>query len=69
MKARKAARTHATSRAGVARGEICRFVRLGIAEVDRLDVVIETLKILHLDGTLSSKKKDLYRAQEARRHL
>ena len=55
LQARKAAQSHTASLAGDAQGAKSLFKRLGIAEVDRLDVLIDTLKILHLYGPLSSK--------------
>ena len=55
LQARKATQSHTASLAGDAQGAKSLFKRLGIAEVDRLDVLIDTLKILHLYGPLSSK--------------
>ena len=55
LQARKAAQSHTASLAGDAQGAKSLFKRLGIAEVNRLDVLIDTLKILHLYGPLSSK--------------
>ena len=53
--ARKAAQSHTASLAGDAQGAKSLFKRLGIAEVDRLEVLVETLKIFHLNGPLFSK--------------
>ncbi len=55
VQARKAAQSHTASLAGDAQGAKSLFERLGIAEVHRLDVLIDTLKILHLYGPLASK--------------
>ena len=53
--ARKAAQSHTASLAGDAQSAKSLFNRLGIAEVDRLEVLIDTLKIFHSYGPLSSK--------------
>ncbi len=53
--ARKAAQSHTASLAGDAQSAKSLFKRLGIAEVDRLEVLIDTLKIFHSYGPLSSK--------------
>ena len=53
--ARKAAQSHTASLAGDAQGAKSLFKRLVIAEVDRLEVLVETLKIFHLNGPLFSK--------------
>ena len=53
--ARKAAQSHTASLAGDAQGAKSLFKRLGIAEVDRLEVLVETLKIFHLNGPLLTK--------------
>ena len=53
--ARKAAQSHTASLAGNAQGAKSLFKRLGIAEVDRLEVLVETLKIFHLNGPLLTK--------------
>ena len=53
--ARKAAQSHTASLAGDAQGAKSLFKRLGIVEVDRLEVLVETLKIFHLNGPLFSK--------------
>ena len=53
--ARKAAQSHTASLAGHAQGAKSLFKRLGIAEVDRLEVLVETLKIFHLNGPLLTK--------------
>ncbi len=53
--ARKAAQSHTASLAGDAQSANSLFKRLGIAEVDRLEVLIDTLKIFHSYGPLSSK--------------
>ena len=53
--ARRAAQSHTASLAGDAQSAKSLFKRLGIAEVDRLEVLIDTLKIFHSYGTLSSK--------------
>ena len=53
--ARKAAQSHTASLAGDATGAKSLFKRLGIAEVDRLEVLVETLKIFHLNGPLLTK--------------
>ena len=53
--ARKAAQSHTASLAGDAQSAESLFKRLGIAEVDRLEVLVETLKIFHLNGPLFSK--------------
>ena len=55
VEARKAAQSHTASLAGDAQGAKSLFKRLGIAEVDRLEVLVETLKIFHLNGPLFSK--------------
>ena len=55
VQARKAAQSHTASLSGDAQGAKSLFKRLGISEVDRLDVLIDTLKILHLFGPLPSK--------------
>ena len=55
VQARKAAQSHTASLAGDAQGAKSLFKRLGISEVDRLDVLIDTLKILHVYGPLPSK--------------
>jgi acyl-CoA synthetase (NDP forming) len=55
VQARKAAQSHTASLAGDAQGATSLFERLGISEVDRLDVLIDTLKIVHLYGPLPSK--------------
>ncbi len=52
--ARKAAQSHTASLAGDAQSAKSLFNRLGIAEVDRLEVLIDTLKIFHSYGPLSS---------------
>ena len=53
--ARRAAQSHTASLAGDAQSAKSLFKRLGIAEVDRLEVLIDTLKIFHSYGPLSSK--------------
>ena len=53
--ARKAAQSHTASLAGNAQGAKSLFKRLGISEVDRLEVLLDTLKIFHLNGPLFSK--------------
>ena len=53
--ARRAAQSHTASLAGDAQSAKSLFNRLGIAEVDRLEVLIDTLKIFHSYGPLSSK--------------
>ena len=53
--ARRAAQSHTASLAGDAQSATSLFKRLGIAEVDRLEVLIDTLKIFHSYGPLSSK--------------
>ena len=53
--ARRAAQSHTASIAGDAQSAKSLFKRLGIAEVDRLEVLIDTLKIFHSYGPLSSK--------------
>ena len=53
--ARKAAQSHTASLAGDAQGAKSLFKRLGISEVDRLEVLLDTLKIFHLNGPLFSK--------------
>ena len=53
--ARRAAQSHTASLAGNAQSAKSLFKRLGIAEVDRLEVLIDTLKIFHSYGPLSSK--------------
>ena len=53
--ARKAAKSHTASLAGNAQGAKSLFKRLGISEVDRLEVLLDTLKIFHLNGPLFSK--------------
>ncbi len=53
--ARKAAQSHTASLAGDAQSAKSLFKRLGIAEVDRLEVLIDTLKIFHSYGPLPSK--------------
>ena len=53
--ARRAAQSHTASLAGDAQSAKSLFKRLGIAEVDRLEVLIDTLKIFHSFGPLSSK--------------
>ena len=53
--ARRAAQSHTASLAGDAQSAKSLFRRLGIAEVDRLEVLIDTLKIFHSYGPLSSK--------------
>ncbi len=53
--ARRAAQSHTASLAGDAQSAKSLFERLGIAEVDRLEVLIDTLKIFHSYGPLSSK--------------
>ncbi len=53
--ARRAAQSHTASPAGDAQSATSLFKRLGIAEVDRLEVLIDTLKIFHSYGPLSSK--------------
>ena len=53
--ARKAAQSHTASLAGDAQGAKSLFKRLGIAEVNRLEVLLDTLKIFHLNGPLFSK--------------
>ncbi len=53
--ARKAAQSHTASLAGDAQSAESLFKRLGIAEVDRLEVLLDTLKIFHLNGPLFSK--------------
>ena len=53
--ARRAAKSHTASLAGDAQSAKSLFKRLGIAEVDRLEVLIDTLKIFHSYGPLSSK--------------
>ena len=55
VEARKAAQSHTASLAGDAQGAKSLFKRLGIAEVDRLEVLVETLKIFHLNGPLLTK--------------
>ena len=55
VQARKAALSHTASLAGDAQGAKSLFKRLGIAEVDRLEVLVETLKIFHLNGPLLTK--------------
>ena len=55
VQARRAAQSHTASLAGNAQGAKSLFKRLGISEVDRLDVLIDTLKLLHLYGPLASK--------------
>ena len=55
VEARKAAQSHTASLAGDAQGAKSLFKRLGIAEVDRLEVLLETLKIFHLNGPLLTK--------------
>ena len=53
--ARRATQSHTASLAGNAQSAKSLFKRLGIAEVDRLEVLIDTLKIFHSYGPLSSK--------------
>ena len=53
--ARKAAQSHTASLAGNAQGAKSLFKRLGISEVDTLEVLLDTLKIFHLNGPLFSK--------------
>ena len=53
--ARRAAQSHTASLTGDALSAKSLFKRLGIAEVDRLEVLIDTLKIFHSYGPLSSK--------------
>ena len=53
--ARRAAQSHTASIAGDAQSAKSLFKRLGIAEADRLEVLIDTLKIFHSYGPLSSK--------------
>ena len=53
--ARRAAQSHTASLAGDSQSAKSLFKRLGIAEVDRLEVLIDTLKIFHSYGPLSSK--------------
>ena len=53
--ARRAAQSHTASLAGDAQSAKRLFKRLGIAEVDRLEVLIDTLKIFHSYGPLPSK--------------
>ncbi len=53
--ARRAAQSHTASLAGDEQSAKSLFKRLGIAEVDRLEVLIDTLKIFHSYGPLSSK--------------
>ena len=53
--ARKAAQSHTASLAGNAQGAKSLFKRLGISEVDRLEVLLDTLKIFHLNGPLFSR--------------
>ena len=55
VEARKAAQSHTASLAGDAQGAKSLFKRLGIAEVDKLEVLLETLKIFHLNGPLLTK--------------
>ena len=54
VQARRAAQSHTASLAGNAQGAKSLFKRLGISQVDRLDVLIDTLKILNLYGPLPS---------------
>jgi acyl-CoA synthetase (NDP forming) len=51
----RATQSHTASLAGDAQSAKTLFKRLGIAEVDRLEVLIDTLKIFHSYGPLSSK--------------
>ena len=55
VEARKATQSHTASLAGNAQSAKSLFKRLGIAEVDRLEVLIDTLKIFHSYGPLASK--------------